>query len=188
MTAQQTRERILTAAVAEFGAKGYAGARTAGIADRAGVNQQLIAYHFGGKRGLLDELRRRWEQRQREFAPAGDGFADTFAAYLDATLDEPDWARLVVWEALGDQRDTTPQDETRQREGLRAAVERTRERQRNGEIADRLDPAFVQLLAHMLAFAPLAIPHVVEGLLGVDPLSPEYRRICLEQLTKVLEP
>ena len=29
--AEQTRERILTAAVAEFGAKGYAGARTAGI-------------------------------------------------------------------------------------------------------------------------------------------------------------
>jgi len=42
-TSAQSREKILEAAVAEFGAKGFAGARTAEIAARAGVNQQLIA-------------------------------------------------------------------------------------------------------------------------------------------------
>jgi AcrR family transcriptional regulator len=36
--------------------------RTADIATRAGVNPQLISYYFDGKQGLLDELRRRWQQ------------------------------------------------------------------------------------------------------------------------------
>ncbi|MEU1393454.1 MULTISPECIES: NAD(P)H-binding protein [unclassified Nonomuraea] len=54
--ASGTRERILAASVAEFGAKGYSGARTAGITARAGVNQQLISYYFGGKQGLLVAL------------------------------------------------------------------------------------------------------------------------------------
>src|SRR5690348_11353626 len=69
-TSAETREKILDAAVAEFGAKGFAGARTAEIAARAGVNQQLIAYHFGGKQGLLDELRARWAATEGAIWPA----------------------------------------------------------------------------------------------------------------------
>ncbi|WP_036326026.1 TetR family transcriptional regulator [Microbispora sp. ATCC PTA-5024] len=102
--AERTRERILRAAVAEFGAKGYSGARTAGIAARAGVNQQLISYYFGGKRGLLDELRRRWAAEQAAVAAPGATYVESVAAHLDATLDRPDWARLVIWQALGDGR------------------------------------------------------------------------------------
>src|SRR6185437_9002566 len=98
--AEQTRERILEAAVAEFGAKGFAGARTAEIAARAGVNQQLIAYHFGGKQGLLDELRARWADAQSAARPAAaTPLAESVRTYLDLTLDQPDWSRLVVWRA-----------------------------------------------------------------------------------------
>src|SRR4051794_35524225 len=100
--ADRTRERILQAAVEEFGAKGYSGARTAGIAARAGVNQQLISYYFGGKRGLINELRRRWAGAQAAVTPPGATYAESVAAHLDATLDRPDWARLVIWQALGD--------------------------------------------------------------------------------------
>ncbi|NUR62907.1 MAG: TetR/AcrR family transcriptional regulator [Catenulispora sp.] len=192
MKAQQTRERILAAAVAEFGAKGYAGARTAGIAARAGVNQQLIAYHFGGKGGLLDELRRRWDARQSSIAPAGATFAETFAGYLDATLDEPAWARLVVWEALGDRREDAGQEEHSRRSALearlQAGVERIRQRQRDGELSDRIEPEFVLLLSHLLAFAPIAMPQIVEGIFGVEPLSGEYRRRCREQLARIVAP
>jgi len=46
------RERLLTAARAEFSAHGLAGARTDHIADRAGVNKQLIHYYFQTKDGL----------------------------------------------------------------------------------------------------------------------------------------
>ncbi len=46
------RERIEKAAVAEFAAFGLHGARVQRIAERAGVNKQLIYYYFGSKRQL----------------------------------------------------------------------------------------------------------------------------------------
>lgn len=45
-------ERLLEAALAEFAAHGRAGARTGQIAERAGVNKQLIHYYYQSKDGL----------------------------------------------------------------------------------------------------------------------------------------
>ncbi|WP_433345600.1 hypothetical protein ACQP25_24545 [Microtetraspora malaysiensis] len=39
---------------------------------------------------------------QAEIVPPGASFTESLGAYLDATLDRPDWARLVVWQVLGD--------------------------------------------------------------------------------------
>lgn len=48
----ETSSAILKAALAAFGAHGFAGATTRGIATEAGVTLPSIAYHFGGKQGL----------------------------------------------------------------------------------------------------------------------------------------
>jgi hypothetical protein len=69
-----------------------------------------------------------------------------------------------------------------------ASLERIRRRQREGEIAADVDPGFVLLLAYVLAFAPSAMPQVVEAIFGGDPCSPAYRRRCLEQLGSLLDP
>jgi hypothetical protein len=47
-----TRTRILQAAVDEFAAHGYAGARVERIGQMAGANEQLLYNYFGGKDGL----------------------------------------------------------------------------------------------------------------------------------------
>ncbi|MEY9911209.1 TetR/AcrR family transcriptional regulator [Catenulispora sp. MAP12-49] len=189
-TSAQSREKILEAAVAEFGAKGFAGARTAEIAARAGVNQQLIAYHFGGKQGLLDELRARWAAASAQHAPGPAApLAESVRSYLDLTLDQPDWSRLVVWRALGDTSDAPPDappDE--QSERLRAGVDGIRRRQAAGEVAEDLDPAFALLLCYALTFAPIALPHFVRDITGLDPLSPEYRDRCAAEIVKLLAP
>jgi TetR/AcrR family transcriptional regulator len=52
--ADQTRARILEAAVLEFSAKGLAGARTEQIAEAAGVNKALLYYYFSNKQALYD--------------------------------------------------------------------------------------------------------------------------------------
>ena len=181
-TPEQTKERILQAAVREFGAKGYAGARTAGIAARAGVNQQLISYYFGGKQGLLDELRARWASTQDSLVPADASFEESVAAYLDATLDRPDWARLVIWQALGDDPGDRAGRADAQRVRMTEAVQRLRQRQRDGELTATVDAEFILLLAHALTFAPVAMPQIVESIFGVDPYSPDYRQRCRDQL------
>ncbi|MEW9556418.1 TetR family transcriptional regulator [Nonomuraea sp. NPDC050783] len=189
-TAEGTRQRILAAAVAEFGAKGYSGARTAGIAARAGVNQQLISYYFGGKQGLLDELRRRWQEVQAEIVLPGALFAESLGAHLDATLDQPDWARLVVRQALGDcpfaDAEEGRRQAERQREAMAAAVAKTRRRQEEGEVRGGLDPAFALLAAYAIIFAPITMPQFVQDILGGDPLSPEIRQVLRTQLVKLL--
>ena len=48
----KTRETLVSAAMEIFGRDGFHAASTRAIAEEAGVNQALIAYHFGGKEGL----------------------------------------------------------------------------------------------------------------------------------------
>jgi TetR/AcrR family transcriptional regulator len=50
--ADQTRARILEAAIHQFGVNGLAGARTEQIAKEAGVNKALIYYYFSSKKAL----------------------------------------------------------------------------------------------------------------------------------------
>jgi TetR/AcrR family transcriptional regulator, regulator of cefoperazone and chloramphenicol sensitivity len=49
---EETRGRILDAALELFAASGFDGASTRTIADRAGVNLPAIQYYFGSKEGL----------------------------------------------------------------------------------------------------------------------------------------
>jgi TetR/AcrR family transcriptional regulator len=47
-----TRAALLAMAISEFADKGFAGARVDEIANRAGVNKQLLYHHFGNKDDL----------------------------------------------------------------------------------------------------------------------------------------
>lgn len=47
-----TKERLMRAAMHEFGAKGYGGARIATIVKRAGCNIRMVYHYFGGKEAL----------------------------------------------------------------------------------------------------------------------------------------
>ncbi len=49
-------ERILAAAVIEFSARGFAGARVDRIARRARANKAMLYYHFGSKQALYRAL------------------------------------------------------------------------------------------------------------------------------------
>jgi TetR/AcrR family transcriptional regulator len=69
-SADATRERILSAALDLFSERGFDGASTRDIAERAGVTQPLLNYHFNSK----DEL---WQTA-----------ADVVFASLTATLGE----------------------------------------------------------------------------------------------------
>lgn len=56
--AKVSPDRILTAAAAEFAARGYAGARVDRIARRARVNKAMLYYHFGSKQAIYRTLLR----------------------------------------------------------------------------------------------------------------------------------
>jgi len=65
----QTRQRLLVAAMDIFGKQSYDSTSTRNLADAAGVNLSAIPYYFGGKQGLYlavaEEIARRLHLRLR---------------------------------------------------------------------------------------------------------------------------
>ena len=58
MTEEQTRQRLLDAALQLFTERGYDGAATRAIAALAGVNEVTLFRHFGSKKGLFQAMLR----------------------------------------------------------------------------------------------------------------------------------
>ncbi len=180
--AERTRQRILEAAVEEFSAKGFAGARVAEIAKRADVNAQLITYYFGGKQGLYDALRENWAASESTFATPDQPFGAVVRAYLDTALDRPDLTRLLVWQAL----DGSPQDAERaQAEQIRQAVADIRRRQQAGELTEDFDPEVILAVVWAAAMAPVTIPHVIRAAFNDDLATPTARARYASQLEQL---
>lgn len=184
--AERTRERIMAAATEEFAAHGYAGARVANIAARAGVNQQLISYYFGGKQGLYDALNQRWLAEEATFANPGRPIEEIIAGYFDATATQPAGARLLLWQALGD----VPGGSVAAQEADIAGnvIEDLRRRQREGELTSDYDAEFILLVVWSAIMAQVAVPHVVRGAYRTDPGSTAFRERFLPQLQRLFQP
>jgi TetR/AcrR family transcriptional regulator len=176
---ERTRARILEAAVEEFSAKGYAGARVSEIAARAGVNQQLIAYYFDSKEGLYREIGRRWREREASDFPDDMPFAELIKQYVRIST-EPG-GRFLAWQGLADTgEDDADADERNVR--LQHEMEVIRARQRAGELDDRIDPAVLMLITMSAANALAVYPQIARGLFGRDGRSAELVEHYAEQL------
>src|SRR4051794_31942021 len=137
--AERTRERILDAALVEFGEHGFAGARIGAIARRAGANQQLISYYFDGKEGLYRALLERWREMSRGLNRPDAPLDEVVTAFVRVGAAQRHWVRLLIWQALSGERNEG------EAEYRRAMVDDLRRRQADGEIAADLDPACLQL-------------------------------------------
>ena len=91
---EETRARIVEAAVAVFGERGYEGASTRDIATAAGVNTPAIQYYFDGKEGVYLEcvehlIRLLWHKMGDSVEAAEAALAQTplkDQALIDASL------------------------------------------------------------------------------------------------------
>jgi TetR/AcrR family transcriptional regulator len=177
---ERTRARILDAAKVEFGAKGFAGARVSDIADRAGVNKQLISYYFGGKEGLYTELNNQWQQVSAQLSSADQPLDAVVAGYTLSTLHDRDGARLMAWTNMSPT--DAPADTGQEREFLQAQVADLRRRQEAGELPADLDPACVLLALFAAASATVTLPRTATAICGDDAGSDEFVRHYADQL------
>jgi TetR/AcrR family transcriptional regulator len=178
--ADRSRRRLLDAALDEFAAKGFAGARVHDIAERAGVNKQLISYYFGGKEGLYRSIQERWLEHESDFNTADVPLDELVARYARHTLKDPRGTRLAAWQGLTGA-SGPPADG-----GGTADIEDLERRKAEGQLADELDPRAVLLLFMAAVSAPIVMPQKVRELFGVDPGSPEFEERYTEQLRAVV--
>ena len=171
---ERTRRLILDAAAAEFGAHGYAGARVSAIAARAGVNQQLISYYFDGKQGLYQAMSEQWRERQRELVPPGTPLPEQLRRYALEALHNPDGARLLAWSGLQYTGPDSDPDQASRARMLTGSLDELRALRRSGRLPVEADPGCLLVMLMAAAMATTTLPHVIEGVCGVDPRSREF--------------
>ena len=172
----QTRVRILGAALREFAEKGFAGARVDRIARRARINKRMLYHYFGDKEGLFREiLRRKIAERAAWVASAPEDPVERLPFWFELACRDPEWIRLLEWEALQWQ-ERKVIDEERRKETYTRAVERIRGLQRRGLLAGELDPG--QLLLSMMALTafPLAFPQLARLATGLSVSDRRFQR------------
>ncbi|PZH18107.1 TetR family transcriptional regulator [Streptomyces sp. NTH33] len=93
MSAEERRESVIRAAIAEFAQKGYYGTSTEAIAKRVGVSQPYLFRLFPGKKAIFAAASRRCiEDARRVFEEAAEGLDGEEALHAMANA----YTRLIA--------------------------------------------------------------------------------------------
>ncbi|MEI5521893.1 TetR family transcriptional regulator [Streptomyces brasiliscabiei] len=156
-----TKERIITAAAAEFAAHGVAGARVDRIAAAARANKRAIYDYFGGKNKLFAVVLERRLAELAEAVPPSEDLAGYAELLFEYHRTHPEALRLVMWEALEIGDGPVPAEEERTaHNGDKAAAARA-----GGADADARTRVFFTLA---LASWSVAMPQLRRMVLGPD--------------------
>jgi AcrR family transcriptional regulator len=100
-SADDTRNRILFAATAEFAARGIAGARVDRIAESSGASKPMLYAYFGGKEKLFDAVFTDHVIANSDRVPfTADNLPGYAVRLYDDYLADPDLLRLIAWNRL----------------------------------------------------------------------------------------
>jgi TetR/AcrR family transcriptional regulator len=184
---QRTRDRILAAALAEFSAEGFAGARVARIARRAKINKRMLYHYFGNKEDLFREIfDRKLQERAGWITEAPAELGASLAYWFRMACEDSDWIRLVQWEALA-AGEAPVIREAERRASLERALDDLRARQRRGLLPSDLDVGHLLLTILGVLTYPLAFPQVTRMVTGKNAADPVFRRQQTQFLRRFAE-
>lgn len=170
----RTRARILAAALTEFAAKGFAGARVDAIARRARGNKRMLYHYFGNKEALFTAvLRHKVAQRRAWSVTIPSDLSERLSFWFKNACEDRDWVRLLEWEAL--QRPARILDQKQRQTASTAWLERVRVRQRAGKLPAQIDPRYMGLAMQSLTMFPTAFPQLVRLATGRSIEDPKFQ-------------
>jgi TetR/AcrR family transcriptional regulator len=173
---ERTRERILCAALKEFSAHGFAGARVDAIARQAAINKRMLYHYFGDKEDLFKAvLRRKITERQAWAENLSGDPAESLTFWFEAACKDLDWVRMLEWEAL-QEADKKLIDGKQRLAAVASGLKRIRRRQARGQISGDLDPRHVMLTMRSLTMFPAAFPQLTEMIIGRPVSDPKFQR------------
>ncbi len=174
----RTRQRILNAALAEFSAGGFAGARVSGIARRAKVNKRMLYHYYGDKEGLFRAVLRYKISDRRSRIEAQMPESDTASSlslWFRQNCRDIDWVRLLAWESLQTDNDSVLDERARRRLALQA-INRVKQKQAAGRLRKDVSAVHLQLAKVSLTMFPMALPQLARIILGCSPHSARFQR------------
>jgi len=188
---ERTQARILFAALQEFAAHGFAGARVDAIAHRAAINKRMLYHYFGDKEGLFRAvLRRKITERQAWAENLSGDPAESLTFWFEAACKDADWVRMLEWEALQGS-DQKIVDDQQRRAAVTRALKRIRRQQARGQISGEFDPRHVMLAMRSLTMFPVAFPQLTKLIMGrpvSDPRFQTERAAFLKLFARAFQP
>jgi TetR/AcrR family transcriptional regulator len=184
---QKTSRRILDAALTEFAAKGFAGARVDAIARRSGTNKRMLYHYFGDKEALFRAvLRKKIAERQALDQALTGNPEDNVPFWFASACQDPEWVRLLEWEALQYPAGKIIEQKKR-RSAAAFALKRIQQGQKHGHLSAEFDPAQMLLTIRSLIFFPIAFPQLTRMITGREVNDPKFQRDRIEFLKKFAE-
>jgi len=127
-----TRERLIDAALRQFADSGFHAASIASIAGELGLTKQALLYYFKRKEDLYREVMRRISIRLREGMrsaidpddPPARQFVDMVLGIYDTACENPADTRVLMRELLENERKDAPPEEWYLKGFLDAVIER----------------------------------------------------------------
>jgi AcrR family transcriptional regulator len=173
---ERTRERILSAALKEFAANGFAGARVDVIARRAAINKRMLYHYFGNKEHLFREvLRRKIAERQAWAEGLSGEPAESLPFWFKLSCQDADWVRLLEWEALQDADKKLIDGNTRRVLAIRS-LDRIRQQQAFGYLSGEFEPCHLLLAMRSLTMFPMAFPQLTRLITGRAVSDPHFQK------------
>jgi AcrR family transcriptional regulator len=177
-----TRLAILEASLAEFAEKGFEGASTRNIGERAGLHYTLITYHFRNKDMLwrataehfFSEITAMWDADAPEEVPAEpiDRIRHEFRALLRFELKHPDFHQFMVRESREDSPRFVWLMETFLAPVMRRVAPQIEAAQAQGELPPG-NPVLLYYLLIGIISVPGALGAEIRYNSGVSPSDPE---------------
>ena len=181
---KRTRERILSAALKEFAANGFAGARVDAIARRAAINKRMLYHYFGDKEHLFRQvLHRKITERQASAEGLSGDPAESLPFWFGLSCRDPDWVRLLEWEALqgGNKRVI---DEKNRRAVATRVLDRIRQQQALGYLSGEFEPGHLLLAMRSLTTFPMAFPQLTRLFINRSVSDPHFQKRHVALLKK----
>jgi AcrR family transcriptional regulator len=172
---KDSKTRILEAALDEFAAHGYAGARVGRIASTSRTNKQLIYYYFGSKEGLYRRvLDGAYEEVLKAERAVPHDLEHDLLYWMDFHREHPYFLRLLEWEGLAYSR--SPKAASKPRRMWKASLERIRKNQGVPGWPRGLHGAQTLIACLALATWPIAYPQICRQITGMDTADPRFVR------------
>jgi AcrR family transcriptional regulator len=192
-SSEETRTRILDAALTSVARHGFDGARLKEIADVAGVHTALVHHYFGDKGRLYNSVLQRALSPLNEkgtllltpdmdMALVVEGFVSLIMFFF---VEKRDVILLMTREALNGADSLTATIKETIKPLFDEAVGFFAEARRRGDVPD-LDPA--QMVFTVVGAVGLYFTHhaMVAQVLGTDPLAPEQIEHRRQELVRML--
>jgi len=181
---QETQRKILDAALTEFAANGFRGARLDRILADAGVNRRMIYHYFDDKEGLFKAVLEREMAVVSQISETEPG-ESPLEITLHWTENLPrlaNFIRLTLWgDSLHD--DDVPVLVEERVKSFAASREVLAKMQQAGQVPPGIDPAYYLLALTSMSTLPMVMPGMTKIITGDDPDTDEFR----EKFTAVLK-